>query len=354
MRVRLPGLNTVRNRKSGQVYYYFGKGGTRIHGEPGTPEFLENYRKAKIAAGERVAGTLQHLLDDWQRSPKFQALAISTRRQYIRSIMVIEKAFGTMPVEALADKRSRGLFLKWRDSMAATPRTADVHLRTLSVALNHAVDRGVIERNPVASPGRLHNVTRAEHTWTDADIAAFHASAPDHLRLALTMALHTGQRQGDLLALTWAQYDGQYLRLTQQKTGSRVVVPVTSELRQILDEMRGPANDTILQTDRGKRAWTSDGFRASWAQAMKDSGVTGLTFHDLRGTAVTRLSVAGCTPQEIGTITGHSLAHVTAIIDSHYLKRDTALADSAIRKLDASQSLPKSGLGGNIKFDGKR
>ncbi|GBQ24329.1 integrase [Acetobacter estunensis NRIC 0472] len=354
MRVRLPGLNTVRNRKTGQAYYYFGKGGPRIHGEPGTPEFLENYRKAEVAAGKTTAGTVQHILNEWQRTPRFQALAPSTRRQYIESVIVIERTFGTMPIAALADKRARGVFLAWRDSMSATPRTADIRLRTLSVALNHAVDRGWLDRNPVAKPGRLHNVTRADKTWTDADLAAFHASAPDHLRLALTLALHTGQRQGDLLRLTWAQYDGRYIRLTQQKTGARVVIPATAELRAILDERRGPANDTILTTQRGQRAWTSDGFRASWNQAMKDAGVTGVTFHDLRGTAVTRLSVAGCTPQEIGTITGHSLSHVNAIIDSHYLKRDTALADSAIRKLEESQTLPKSGLGGNIKSDGKR
>ena len=41
-----------------------------------------------------------------------------------------------------------------------------------------------------------------------------------------------------------------------------------------------------------------------------------LHFHDLRGTAVTLLSEAGCTPQQIATITGHSLktVHSVAII----------------------------------------
>jgi integrase len=83
-----------------------------------------------------------------------------------------------------------------------------------------------------------------------------------------------------------------------------------------------------------KKPWTEDGFRSSWRKACAAAGITGLTFHDLRGTAVTRLAIAGCTEAEIAAITGHSLRDVAAILDSHYLHRDPALAESAIRKLE--------------------
>ncbi len=45
-----------------------------------------------------------------------------------------------------------------------------------------------------------------------------------------------------------------------------------------------------------------------------------ITFHDLRGTAVTRLAEAGCTEAEIASITGHSVKSVGAILD-RYLAR---------------------------------
>ncbi|MGB6588807.1 MAG: integrase, partial [Pseudolabrys sp.] len=64
------------------------------------------------------------------------------------------------------------------------------------------------------------------------------------------------------------------------------------------------------------------------------SGVSGVTFNDLRGTAVTRLALAECTEAEIATITGHSLRDVRSILDAHYLHRDPALGESAIRKLE--------------------
>src|SRR4029453_12450694 len=75
-----------------------------------------------------------------------------------------------------------------------------------------------------------------------------------------------------------------------------------------------------------------DGFRSSWRKACAKAGVTGLTFHDLRGTAVTRLALAGATEAEIATITGLSLDEVTFY--THYLDRDPRLAESAIVKLE--------------------
>jgi integrase len=65
-----------------------------------------------------------------------------------------------------------------------------------------------------------------------------------------------------------------------------------------------------------------------------------VTFHDLRGTAVTRLAVAGCTEAEIASITGHSLRDVGAILDAHYLHRDPELAGRAIAKLETRTKSP--------------
>jgi len=99
-----------------------------------------------------------------------------------------------------------------------------------------------------------------------------------------------------------------------------------------------PKVGSLILTNSGGRPWTPDGFRASWGKACKTAGVVGVTFHDLRGTAVTRLAIAGCTEAEIATITGHSLRSVRAILDTHYLSRDPKLGDSAITKLERIES----------------
>ena len=86
--------------------------------------------------------------------------------------------------------------------------------------------------------------------------------------------------------------------------------------------------------------WTADGFRSSWRKACKAVGIVGVTFNDLRGTAVTRLALAGCTEAEIIAITGHTLRDVRSILDANYLHRDPSLAAAAIRKLESRTKAP--------------
>jgi integrase len=152
------------------------------------------------------------------------------------------------------------------------------------------------------------------------------------------LGLWTGQRQGDLLRLPWSAYDGTHIKLKQRKTGARVVVKVGAPLKAALDA--APKRCTIILTNSEGKPWTSDGFRASWGKACKAAGVIGVTFNDLRGTAVTRLALVGATEAEIATITGHSLRGVRAILDTHYLSRDPALGDSAITKLERGTKSP--------------
>jgi integrase len=150
--------------------------------------------------------------------------------------------------------------------------------------------------------------------------------------MTLALALWTGQRQGDLLTLPWSSYDGTHIRLRQSKSGPAVIVRVGRPLKALLDATKRCC-PTILANTHGQ-LWTSDGFRTSWRKLCDKAQIAGLTFHDLRGSAVTRLSLAGASPQEIAGVTGHSLADVHAILDRHYLGERARLAEAAIRRLE--------------------
>lgn len=325
-----------------RTYYYAWRGGPRLPGTPGSAEFVAAYTAAHEKRPDRHAGTLTGLLNAYQRSPYFLEKADATKRDYLRHIRTIETVFGDMPVAAMADRRVRGDFFDWRDDLAkSSKRQADYALAVLALILAWAADRGAAPCNPLEKPGRVYRAGRADSIWSEDDEAAFQAAAPAHLALAQILAAETGQRQGDLLRLTWAAYDGQSIRLKQSKRGRRVVVPCTARLKMALDAARRARGNavTILTTTRGT-AWTSSGFRASWNKVRCDLG--GLTFHDLRGTAATRLAEAGCSVPEIATITGHSLAEVETILDSHYLSRSRGMAESAISKLDQHRNRTNS------------
>jgi integrase len=342
MRIRLRGINCVRKRLADgttRTYWYAWKGGPPLNGEPGTPEFVASYNEAAARKIVPPKGTLLSVLLAYQQSAEFRERAPRTRSDYAAKIKLIEKAFGDFPLAALTDKRTRGVFKAWREKLAiSSRRQADYAWVVLARVLSFGLDNGLVAANPCARGGRLYRGTRADNIWTAEDEAAFLERAPAHLHLPLLLALWTGQRQGDLLRLPWSAYDGTHIRLRQSKGGRRVVIPVGAPLKAVLDVAQ-KLSPIILTTLDGK-PWTPDGFRASWGKACKRAGVSGVTFHDLRGTAVTRLAIAGCTEAEIATITGHSTGSVRAIIDTHYLSRDPALAESAIRKLEKRTNSP--------------
>jgi integrase len=345
MRIRLKGINSVSKRLadgSVKVFYYAWKSGPPLRGEPGSPEFIASYNEAVARRVVSPAGTLLNLLQQFQASQDFTDLADSTRRSYVALIKRIEKKFSDFPLSALKDRRARGIFKDWRDAIAVSSgrRQADYSWSVLARVLSWGMDRGIIAANPCERGGRLYRASRNEKIWTADGEANFLKRAPAHLHLPLLLALWTGQRQGDLLRLPWSAYDGTHIRLRQSKTGARVSIPVGAPLKTALDETAKTKHGPIILTSTDGQPWTSDGFRSSWGKACRKAGIVGVTFNDLRGTAVTRLALAGCTEAEIATITGHSLRDVRSILDAHYLHRDPALAESAIRKLERRTRTP--------------
>jgi len=339
MRVRLKGINWVTKRlASGRVvtHYYAWRGGPRLSGTPGSPEFIASYQQAHRERRTPPQGCLFTLIVEFRTSAEYVVLAASTRRAYAAYLKEIEAEFGDMPIAAIESRKARGEFKTWRDRMAATPRRADYAWTVLARVLSVAKDRGRIGVNPCERGGRLYTARRQDHIWSEADIARVLAAARPEMELAVKLALWTGQRQGDLLSLAWSSYDGTHIRLRQSKTGTAVTIRVGEPLREVLTHARkrGPL---VLTNQRG-RPWTSDGFRTSWRKLCTRAGIRGLTFHDLRGSAVTRLATAGATVPEIAGVTGHSLTDVAAILDRHYLGGRSALAEAAILKLEKSET----------------
>lgn len=338
----LKGIHKVKARLadgSTRYYLYAWRGGpllTDANGaqlQPGDGRIAKAYADAVDADKKKQAGTLRTLVDEFRRSTEYTTRAEKTRRGYDLYLRLIEDdIISDMPLAALQDPKSRGDFKAWRDKMADKPRTADYAWTTLARVLSVAKDNGRISVNVCERGGRLYKADRAEKIWLEEHVAAM-ASASAPIRQALTMALWTGQREGDLLRAPWSAYDGKKIRIRQGKTGARVTIPVGEPLREMLDAM--PRLSTTILTNTRDRAWTEDGFRASWRKAVAATGVDGLTFHDLRGTAVTRLALAGCTVPQIAAITGHSPRDVESILAAHYLGGRIELAEQAMMKLEA-------------------
>lgn len=334
-------ISKTRADGSTTYYCYAWRGGPLLraaNGAPMQPDDDALQHAFEVAQRKRRnpnLDTLGGLIRAYRCSSDFTTKAPATKREYVRYLDDLKAKFGTLTFSDLENKITRASFKAWRDSMANTPRKADYSWTVLARLLSFGKDRGLLSVNIAQRGGRIYSVDRRERTWTEIDIAAFNSFACQELRLALLLALWTGQRKGDLLALTWTSFDGESFRIRQSKTGRRVMIPaakvVQAELSSV--ERRSP---TILCNTRGQR-WTVAGFTTSWRKACDAAGIRDVTFHDLRGTTVTRLALAGCSIAEIAAITGHSPKDISAILHTHYLGGQKDLARQAINRLEAEQ-----------------
>jgi integrase len=284
------------------------------------------------------------LLFRFQESAEFQfGIPPRTRRNYIKQIKRLERAFGDFPIKALDDPRARSVFLEWRDQLAQTSqRQADYAYGTLARILSWTHNLGLIAKNPCAKGGKLYHGTRVNKIWEDEDVAQFLQTAPPYLRLAMLLAINTGQRQGDLLRLRWSAYNGRDIRLRQRKTGQYVPIPVADALKAALDA--APRRSPIMLTNSGGKPWSESGFQGAWRKATMRAGIRGLTFHDVRGTAVLTLARAGCNEVEIYSITCHKPGDVRAILNAHYLPkrcRDCGQCDCEAEPVQDDARRPK-------------
>lgn len=341
---KIPGINRVVATLadgSEAVYYYHRATGAKLPGAYGSAEFLEALTNARTtAAGARSAGTLAGLIRGFEKTPAWRALAESTKSEYRRVFKFWEAKFGTVPLKALAAKAFRKDVLAWHaDYSLEFPREADNRVTILARVLAWGATDDELERNVLDTFKRAYSSDRSELIWEPAQIAAFMAKASDEMQLAMVLALHTGQRQGDIRAMAWSNYDGKALTIRQGKSrrgnkpGKRVVIPCTTILRQTLDSL--PRKGALILTRAGGLAYPKRLLSEHWTDTMVAAGLDprALHFHDLRGTAITLLFEAECTVAEAAAISGHSLRTAQQILDK-YLARTPALARSAIIKFE--------------------
>jgi integrase len=347
VRVDLPGVHRVKMKKrdgSLVFYYYAWRGGPRLTGEPGSPEFIDSYQATRANRRHPKSDVFHSVIVAYRAAPDgFRKLSKRTQADYVKILTKIEIAFGDLPLAALKELRVTKHFLDWRSKLsAASPRQADYAWAVLMRLISFARGRGMTAYRLPEQVERLYQSDRSDKIWTEANIAQFMGVASEPLQLAMVLALETGQREGDLLVLPWSAYTTddvgrQWIVLRQSKSrrhnrpGRRVDVPVTKRLRAVLENTQRIS--PLILTNLKGRPWTGDGFRSSWRKACAKAGIVGVTFHDLRGTAVTRLSAAGCTLQEIVAITGHSLRDAANILDK-YSARTNEIAIAAIAKLE--------------------
>lgn len=336
VKVDLKGIAKVRAK--GRTYYYAWRGGPRLRGEPGTPEFVASYNEALEQLRTLDENRFRFIVADYKGSGEYKKLAESTRKQWSKWLDRIGKYFGDLRIAQFdRPERIRPVIRRWRSQWAETPRTDDYGMQVLSRVLAHAVELGRIAGNPCEGIKRLYNNDRSDIIWTDADLAHIKKTCSAEIAQAVDLAAHTGLRLGDLLRLSWTHVGDDAIILITGKSRHRreAIIPLYGALRNVL--ARTPKRATTVLTSSKRQPWTADGFGSSFNKAKIEAGMSerDLHFNDLRGTAATKFYIVGFSMREIAETLAWEEASVEKII-RRYVGR-TAAIKARIRKLEARE-----------------
>ena len=337
MKPALPYVKRFADRH-GKVRYYYRRKGWPSVALPSPLEdmraFLDAYAAAEGRAPRQApeARTMDALITAYLASPEFRALKPASRDLYLYAIGWLRKRPSmSLPVAAVTRDQIRTM----RDELAeATPGKANTVLRVVRVLMSYAVDRGWRVENPAL---RLKAIKGGEHrAWTDAELLQFEARWPRGTieRLIYELALGTGQRRGDLAKMTWSDIKDGRINVVQEKTGEKVLIPLSRSLdRELGERLRQHA---VLVVAPSGKAFTSRHLGAYFAAAIERASLpSDCVLHGLRKTASRTLAEAGASANEIMAVTGHrSLDMVTLYTRQADQK---TLADSAMRKRDANE-----------------
>jgi integrase len=249
VKVDLKGIAKVRAK--GRTYFYAWRGGPRLRGEPGTPEFLASYNEAIENSRAPDSRRFRSLVVLYRASADYKKLADSTRENWSRWLDRIADYFSELRIAQFdRPEEIRPIIRRWRNQWANKPRTADYGMQVLSRLLSYAVDPlGKIAGNPCEGIKQLYSGDRSEIIWTDTDIDTLKKTCSREIAHAVELAAHTGLRLGDLLRLSWSHLGEDEITLATGKSRGRreAIIPLYNELREML--ARIPKHSTTILTN---------------------------------------------------------------------------------------------------------
>jgi len=316
----------------------------------------------EMAAGayvEHDQKSLNEFLDTWERDWAATNVSPKTAERYSQLLKLhIRPTLGAKPMQAIRAQDLNALYTSLRDRLA--PRTVGHVHRPLHLVFGHATKWGNIKRNivglvdaPKVPPTEAPVLQLTEiPQMFDAVRGRGYSLYP-----IAVVALGTGMRRGELLALKWkdCDLDGAKLRVEQsleqtRKSGLRFKEPkskrgrrtislslaVVAELRKhwaAQQEQRlslglgGSPPDGLVFADWDGSPFAPDRLSDNFADTMEAAGLPHVTLHTLRHTHASQLIRSGVDILTVSRRLGHATATVTLNVYGHLITTEDKAAE---------------------------
>lgn len=314
-----------------------GYNSVHLHGEFGSGQFLKEYSDAmthKLVVGEGKVhhASIGHLIITYYSSSDFKCLAKSTQTVYRRVLNNFRDEHGAKSVAKL-ERRHIRMFM---DKMNDSPSSANRLLSLLSILLDIALDLEWVKTNHARTIKKVKYKSSGFTPWTVEEQEKFVQFYPSgsRERLAYYLYLYTAQRGSDVVRMSRADVKDGRIRVVQQKTGQKLLIPLHPELKKELALHTGEL--MFILTEYGK-PFSTKGFQQWFSKIVRRVGIENRSGHGLRKVAAQNLADAGCSAHEIMAITGHkTLSEVTRYTQASDQKK---LAEAAIATLEKSENV---------------
>ncbi len=358
---RARGEGSVFQRKDGRwvVQIELGDGKRKQFYVKSEREGVKKLRQAQLELEQGTLATgpqrkLKDYLEDWIENVHKDKLRISTYVKYKKLIKYIVGDLGDVWLQKLAPEQVRRFYTKMgtgkdRGGRGLSSKTVHEIHGVLHLALENAVRWNYVARNvcDLVTPPSI--VSREATLLTLEQAQTLLSSVREHrLEVLLTMAVVTGMRRGELLALRWSNVDFERQTLLvlhtvdyipkygyvetepKTKTGKRRI-SLPSFLIDMLKQHRvqqleqrlkvGDAweNRDLVFPDLHGGYFNSNYLLRMFKKLLQEAGVPHMHIHDLRHSAATILLGMGVNMKVIQELLGHSDIAITLGLYSHLL-----------------------------------
>ena len=179
--------------------------------------------------------------------------------------------------------------------------------------LSHAVEAGEIESNQLLGIRMFAESPARIPTLEPADERKLIDAARPWLQLAIRIAIATGCRQGEILALRWrhVDFDNGVVVVADSKSNDARRVPLHPTLRDDLRRVRGLPEGYVVSLPNG-RSPSRHSVHNAFKKAVAAIGRPDFRFHDLRHICGSRLLATGASLPEVAAVLGHKTLHMAA------------------------------------------
>lgn len=280
--------------------------------DEGSEDFHREYWAIRSGTSEALKTpareTWRDLITSYKGSPKYRKLAPRTQRSYSDVMETILAKNADKPVRSLTRPKLREIHAV----MHETPRKADMLVQMVSILFNFGRTQLDWRIDNPAEGMEMFGRQREYEAWPKWMLDAFQKAAADspHALMAFHLGIGTGQRPGDLCAMEWAHYDGEYIAVVQDKQREagpqeRLSIYCPDSLRAFLNAT--PKRGRFMLARNLTAPLQYAAVEKQFRKVRDDLGEAAKPYslHGLRKNASVALAEAGCSDAEIQAVTGH-------------------------------------------------